>query len=112
MSHEKRLAFLAEGLPIVLASAQGFWLVSCYLKGMPRETGVLKGFAEQEAAKTHILMDAVRCPRKVISSRMGKIVEWFYNHLAQLIYADTIIWRSMHVHNCASILIRARVAFS
>lgn len=25
MSHDKRLTFLAEGLPIILASAQGFW---------------------------------------------------------------------------------------
>jgi len=97
MSHERRLAFLAEGLPIILASAQGFWQAAGRLEDSPREAEVLGGFAEEEAAKILILMDAVRCPASLVPSKMGKIVRWFYDHLARLIYADAVTWRPMDV---------------
>ena len=35
-------------------------------KEMPREAWVLEGFAQEEAAKALIFMDAVRCPRRLI----------------------------------------------
>lgn len=71
MSHDKRLAFLAEGLPIILASARGLWTASTRLTDMPREAEVLEGFAKEEAAKILILMDAVRCPAKLLPSKLG-----------------------------------------
>jgi hypothetical protein len=37
MSSADRLVFIAEGLPIILASAQGFWTASLTLQAMPRE---------------------------------------------------------------------------
>ena len=95
--HEERLAFLSEGLPIILASSQGFWMASCQLKDRPREAEVLKGFAEEEASKILILMDAVRCPKSVIDSKVRRIVGWFYNHLARLLYVEAMSWRYMHV---------------
>ena len=97
MPHEEPLVFLSEGLPIILGSSQGFWQASCHLKDRPREAKVLKGFAEEEAAKILILMDAVRCPKSVIDSRIGKIVGWFYDHLARLIYVQAVHWRQMDV---------------
>jgi hypothetical protein len=54
---------------------------------------VLKGFAEEEAAKILILVDAVRCPPKLISSKLKRIVGWFYDHLARLIYAEAVAWK-------------------
>ena len=94
MTQEERLAFLAEGLPIILSSAQSLWCGARKLyDDMPREAGVLEGFAREEAAKVLILMDAVRCPRRLIGSRMGAIVSWSYDHLARLIYADAARWR-------------------
>lgn len=60
-----RLALIAEGLPIILESAQGFWKASQQLSELPREANVLEGFAEEEAAKVLILMDVVRCPPKL-----------------------------------------------
>ena len=94
MAQEKRLAFLAEGLPVILASAQSLWHGARKLhKDMPREAGVLEGFAQEEAAKALIFMDAVRCPCRLIGSRMGSIVTWSYDHLARLIYADAASWR-------------------
>jgi hypothetical protein len=52
MKHDERLAFLAEGLPIILDSARGFWAASQQLSStMPREADVLENHAEEEAAK-------------------------------------------------------------
>ncbi|TAI59686.1 hypothetical protein CWO89_44920 [Bradyrhizobium sp. Leo170] len=73
MSATDRLAFIAEGLPIIHASAKGFWSGSVELRGKPREAEVLAGFAKEEAAKILILLDIVRCPEKRIS---GKVTNW------------------------------------
>ena len=94
MSHEARLDFIAEGLPIILKSAQGFWNAACQLEESLREASVLEGFAEEEAAKTLILLDLVRCPPAKVSERAGRIVKKiFYDHLARLIYAKAQGWR-------------------
>lgn len=88
MQKAERVAFIADGLPIVLASAQGFWLAARQLDGRVREAVVLERHAEEEAAKVLILMDMVRCPERLVSSRMGSMVTCFYSHLARLIYAE------------------------
>lgn len=97
MPHEQRLAFIAEGLPVILSSAQGFWRASLQLPNNPREAEVLEGFAREEAAKILILMDAVRCPPAIINCRIGTIMRWFYDHLARLIYADAVSWKPVNV---------------
>ncbi|MBS7532314.1 hypothetical protein KHC28_01430 [Ancylobacter sonchi] len=89
MPEPKRLAFFAEGLPIILESAQGFWNAAQQIKdSSPRESAVLEGFAEEEAAKILILMDAVRCPAKLVAGKLNVLIGWFYDHLARLIYAE------------------------
>lgn len=94
MSYKARLDFVAEGLPIILESAQGFWDAALQLKDSPREASVLEGFAEEEAAKALILVDLVRCPPAKVSTRVGRIVgKIFYDHLARLIYAKAQRWR-------------------
>lgn len=94
MSYDARLDFIAEGMPIILKSAQGFWNASCQLEQSPREANVLEGFAEEEAAKTLILLDIVRCPSAQVGSRVGRIVKKvFYDHLARLIYAKAQSWK-------------------
>lgn len=98
MAHDERITLLAEGLPIILSSAQNLWRGSRKLgKEMPRESGVLQAFAEEEAAKALIFMDAVRCPSCLIGSKMGNIVGWFYDHLARLIYVKAASWRPANV---------------
>lgn len=42
-------------------------------------------------------MDAVRCPPKLIASKLNRIVGWFYDHLARLIYAEAASWKPMHL---------------
>ena len=97
MRQSERLAFIAEGLPAVLASARGFWRAVRQLDGQVREAVVLSRHAEEEAAKVLILMDIVRCPRRLVSSRTGSMVKWFYSHLARLIYAEASGWKPMDV---------------
>ena len=98
MAQDERLAFLSEGLPIILLSAQSLWRGSRKLhKEMPREAEILEGFAREEAAKALIFMDAVRCPSRLIASRMGAIVGWSYDHLARLIYAKATSWQPSDV---------------
>ena len=96
MTPEKRLAFIAEGLPIILSSAEGYWDAACRLNDT-REGMVLQNHAAEEAAKVLILMDAVRCPKKLVASRMGTIVQSFYSHLARIIYAEAVHWNAMNV---------------
>lgn len=97
MRQAERIGFIADGLPVVLASAQGFWRAARQLDGQVREAVVLARHAEEEAAKVLILMDIVRCPKRLVSSRMGSMVKWFYSHLARLIYAEAAGWKPMDV---------------
>lgn len=57
---------------------------------------ILRGFAEEEAAKVLILIDAVRCP----SGRPEKAetLKCFYNHIAKRIYAMMCSWRGCRVN--------------
>lgn len=88
MSAADRLAFIAEGLPIIHASALGFWSAAAELQQKPREAEVLAGFAKEEAAKVLILLDVIRCPSKRIASILDTQVKRFYGHLERLIYAQ------------------------
>jgi hypothetical protein len=98
LDQRRRLEFIAEGLPVILRSAQGFWQSSQQLRpAQGREAKVLEGFAKEEAAKILILMDAVRCPPKLVASKLSRIVSWFYDHLARLIYAEAVSWKPMHL---------------
>lgn len=108
MGHAERLDLIAEGLPIVLESAKGFLAASNKLEDDLRESNVLLGFAEEEAAKALILIDIVRCPPKIISSKMGSMIKWFYSHLARLLYAEACSWKPMHVSQLQEYINRHR----
>lgn len=108
MSHSERLAFIAEGLPVVLSSAQGFWQAASRMDGSGREAAVLEQHAKEEAAKVLILMDMVRCPKHLVSSRMGSMVKWFYSHLARLIYAEALDWRPTNMADLRKYVNRGR----
>jgi hypothetical protein len=97
LAHAERLDFIAAGLPLIVASAQGFWDAGDRLKDSPREAAVLQGFAEEEAAKALILVDLARCPTQKVEGRIGSIVKNFYSHLARLIYAKAQTWRPVDV---------------
>src|ERR1700733_11896207 len=97
LPERERLPFIAEGMPVILDSARGFWKAAQQLKDHPREGRVLEGFAEEEAAKILILMDAVRCPPKLVAAKLDRLIGRFYEHLARLIYAEAVTWKPMHL---------------
>lgn len=105
----ERLAFIAEGLPILLQSAQGLYAASEAVSQMPRESMLLKGHAEEEAAKILILMDIIRCPKKEVSRRIGVLMGWYYDHLARLLYAEACQWRPVDLKELRRIIDRRRV---
>ena len=80
MKFRKRLDFISEGIPIILKSAEGYWDAASRLTGQDREANVLTEFAREEVAKILILMDIVRSPKQTVSSRIGKLVKWYYSH--------------------------------
>ena len=67
---QERLDFISQGLPLILKSARKFREAAEAIRNSHgREAAVLEGFALEEAAKILILMDAVRCPQKLVSSK-------------------------------------------
>ena len=56
-----------------------------YRDGEFRASEVMRGFAEEEAAKVLVLFDYVRCPSK--SGRRAQVLNRFYGHVAKRIYA-------------------------
>lgn len=108
MTRPAQLDLLAEGLPVILRSAQGFWAGATQLVDHPREARVLEGFCEEECAKIMILMDLVRCPKKLASRRAGKLTSIFYDHLGRLIYADAQGWKPMNMSQLREYVDRAR----
>ena len=93
ISEADRTALLAEGMPVILASAESAWEGARALVDRPREAEVLEGLAAEEAAKILILVDLYRCPAARRAEVVGKVARRFYDHLARLIYANAVRWR-------------------
>jgi len=79
---------VATGLRLCAANALKLWRDARKLLNPKRPQGfsILQHFAEEEAAKFHILLDAARCPRQpgeVFSRQLG----YFNAHLAKGMYA-------------------------
>ena len=104
-----RLDLIAEGLPKILQSAEGFWAAAVRLAGT-RESRVLEGFAEEEAAKILILMDLVRCPSPRVAQTCGAVIRTYYSHLGRLIYADAQGWKPVNVRELRSYVDKGRRA--
>jgi len=109
LGERERLAFIAEGLPLILRSANGAWDAAKQIRGANgRESAILEGVAIEEAAKILILMDSVRCPAKLVPSKMNRFVDRFYDHLARLIYAEAASWRPTNLAELRGYVDRAR----
>lgn len=93
MPAQRRLDFIAEGLPVLFESAKSLAMASQALEAFPREAEILERQCSEECAKILILVDLVRCPPKKVAARVGPMMKWFYDHLARLIYAEAQDWR-------------------
>lgn len=94
---KERFDIIAEGLPILMKSADDLLLASEDLDGHQRAASILIRQATEELAKVLILVDLVRCPARLRGSRVSFMVKWFYSHLARLLYVETQAWKPMHV---------------
>ena len=96
LSFDARLALIADGLPVILRSAQDLVAASESLVDHPRAAEVLSRHGEEEAAKILILLDYVRCPPG-LSNRAAAMLDGFYDHGTRLIYAEACGWKPTNV---------------
>jgi hypothetical protein len=91
LDERRRLEFIAEGLPVTLQSAQSFWQAGKTASSVarPRSDGD-RGICERTSRKDPD-------PPKLFASNLNRIVGWFYDHLARLIYAEAVSWKPMHL---------------
>ena len=87
LSDDRLFEEMADGIPLIVANAENLEKVA---RGLfdAREyqaSEIMRGFAEEEAAKVLILLDAVRCP----TGSRGAVLKCFYKHLPKRIYALT-----------------------
>lgn len=78
---------LSEGMPLIVKNATNFDETACRLHrdGEIRASEIIRGFAEEEAAKVLVLIDYVRCPRNW--ERRAQVLKRFYGHVAKRIHA-------------------------
>ena len=78
---------LSEGMPLIVDNATSLDETARRLcrDGEFRASDVMRGFAEEEAAKVLILIDYVRCPRN--RERRAQVLKRFYGHVAKRIHA-------------------------
>lgn len=79
---------LSEGLPLIVENAASLDESASRLhrEGEVRASEIMRGFAEEEAAKFLILIDYVRCPR--IPERRSQVLKRFHGHVAKRIHAE------------------------
>lgn len=97
LSQSEQLDVIADGLPILMKSAEDLFEASKKLGERGRVAIMLQSHAAEELAKLLILIDIVRCPPKYRQSRIGTMINWFYDHLARLIYVEAQSWKPMYI---------------
>jgi hypothetical protein len=91
MNYSDRLAFIAEGLPVIVASCREL-MGAAKMCANERAKGILERHAAEEAVKALILLDVARCPASLIARRIGPLMSAFYDHMARLLWADACHW--------------------
>ena len=89
MPDERLFTAIAEGIPLIVQNAKSLDDTAhrlCREKEF-RASEILRGLAEEEAAKVLILIDLVRCPRE--SEQRSETAKRFYDHIAKRIYSMT-----------------------
>ena len=84
---------IANGIPLIVENTESLDDAAYRLFAVKeyRASEIIRGFAEEEAAKVLILLDAVRCP----TERRSDTLKCFYNHLAKRIYALTCSFQNI-----------------
>ena len=88
-SKDRLFREISEGVPLIVKNALSLDDTAhrLYRAKEFRGSEIIRGFAEEEAAKVPILIDLVRCPQ--IPERRVETLKRFYGHVAKRIYAMT-----------------------
>lgn len=94
LADRKFIEQIADGIPRIADNADSLDRTAERLFSIQehRASRIIQGFAEEEAAKVLILLDAVRCPPE---HRLDTL-RCFYSHLAKRIYALTCSFPNVH----------------
>ena len=78
---------VSEGIALIVENAISLdESAAClYRENHIRASNIIRGFAEEEAAKVLILIDFVRCPNN--AEQRAQVLKHFYGHVAKRIYA-------------------------
>ena len=81
---------VSEGIPLIAQNAVSLdeTAYRLYQEKEFRASEIIRGFAEEEAAKVLILIDFVRCPLN--PKRRAETAKHFYSHVAKRMYAMTL----------------------
>ncbi|MBO9547073.1 hypothetical protein [Caulobacter sp.] len=109
MPPKQRWNVIAEGLPILLTSAEALYAASRVNDENARVREILQGHAAEEAAKILILLDYVRCPLG-LSDPAQRMLRVFYDHGTRLIYATACGWRPTDVNELRTYVDRERAS--
>lgn len=105
----QRLGHIADGLPILLRSAETLF-AACDAVGAKSRVGhILRGQAKEEASKILILLDYVRCPPGLSDRAQGHLGV-VYDHGSRLIYAQACDWKPTDVDMLRSYVDQARTS--
>lgn len=104
-----RLDVIAEGLPILLSSAETLQAASQAAEIPDRVREILRGHALEEAAKVLILIDYARCPPSLSDRAQGQL-RAFYDHGARLIYGQAASWKPVDVDMLRDYVDQTRVS--
>lgn len=107
MQPKQRWKVIAEGLPLLLKSAEGLDASSRAMTESARAREILEGHASEEGAKILILLDYVRCPLG-LSELAQRTLGRFYDHGTRLIYADACHWRPTDLNELREYVDRER----
>ena len=97
----------SEGITLIVENAIKFDDAARCLHegGNYRASAIMRGLAAEEAAKTLILIDLVRCPRAF--QGRGQVAKRFYGHVAKRVYAMTCDYRKIWTFKEVSQLVKA-----
>lgn len=109
MPPKQRWSVIAEGLPVLLRSADGLYAAASSIIDRPRIREILEGHAAEEAAKILILLDYVRCPLS-LSNYAQRTLRAFYDHGARLTYGAACGWRPSTVNELRTYVDRERAS--
>jgi AbiV family abortive infection protein len=87
LSPDDFLTTVSEGLPLILDNAKRLWAEASLAShvGAQRGACILQAFAEEEAAKGMMLLDALRCPASMRDNYL-RLLKGFDQHVPKGVY--------------------------